>query len=273
MNTISTLGIALVAWTGYAATDHVLDANVMPALAVTQDPDWNWKGTVAAGKSIEIKGVNGSVRATATTGSEVVVTALKQSKKSDLASVTIEVVKSAAGVTICAVYPSGKKQANSCGAGDEGHMSTNDNDVSVSFTVQVPAGVKFVGRTVNGSVSTERLGSDADVSTVNGDVRVVAAGIVRASTVNGQIDVSMGKANWTGTVDLSTVNGSIHATLPANFSAEVNGSTVNGSIESEFPLTVQGKFGPRSIHGTIGAGGRTLDLETVNGSITLAKGS
>ena len=241
------------------------------ATAGAQDADWNWKGTVAAGKSIEIKGVNGDVRATAASGSEVVVTAVKKGRKSDPASVKIEVVNSGAGVTICAVYPSSGKRANSCGAGDDGHMSTNDNDVSVSFTVQVPAGVKVVGRTVNGSVSTERLGSDADVSTVNGDVRVVAAGIVRASTVNGSVDVSMGKADWTGAVELSTVNGSIRASLPASFSAVVNGKTVNGSIESEFPLTVQGKFGPRSIHGTIGAGGRTLDLETVNGSITLTK--
>ncbi len=255
-----TAGLAVLACTG-AAT----------ATASAQDATWDWKGTVAAGKSIEIKGVNGDVRATAGSGSEVVVTAVKKGRKSDPASVKIEVVNSGAGVTICAVYPSSGKRANSCGAGDDGHMSTNDNDVSVSFTVQVPAGVKFVGRTVNGSVSTERLGSDADVSTVNGDVRVVAAGVVRASTVNGSVDVSMGKADWTGAVELSTVNGSIRASLPANFSAVVNGKTVNGSIESEFPLTVQGKFGPRNIHGTIGAGGRTLDLETVNGSITLAK--
>jgi DUF4097 and DUF4098 domain-containing protein YvlB len=255
-------GLAALALTGVAAT-----------AAAAQSTDWNWKGAVAAGKSVEIKGVNGDVRATAGSGSEVVVTAVKKGRKSDPSTVSIEVVNSAAGVTICAVYPSTGKQANTCGAGDGGHMSTNDNDVSVDFTVQVPAGVKFVGRTVNGSVSTERLGSDADVSTVNGDVRVVAAGVVRANTVNGSIDVSMGKANWTGTVDLSTVNGSIRATLPANFSAEVSGKTVNGSIESEFPLVVQGKFGPRSIHGTIGSGGRTLDLETVNGSITLAKGS
>lgn len=255
-------GLAALALTGAVAT-----------AATAQSTDWDWKGTIAAGKSIEIKGVNGSIRATAGSGSEVVVTAVKQGRRSDPSTVSIEVVNSTAGVTICAVYPGTGERANSCGAGSEGRMSTNDNDVSVNFTVQVPAGVKFVGRTVNGSVSTERLGSDADVATVNGDVRVVAAGIVRANTVNGQIDVSMGKADWKGTVDLSTVNGSIRATLPANFSAVVNGSTVNGSIESEFPMTVQGKFGPRSIHGTIGSGGRTLDLETVNGSITLAKGS
>ncbi len=273
MQTLSTLGIALVAWAGYTGADHLRHANDSTVAAVAQDPAWSWKGSIAAGKSIEIKGVNGDVRATAGTGPEVVVTAVKRGKKSDPSSVTLEVVTSGAGVTICAVYPSSGKRKNSCGAGDDGNMSTDNNDVTVNFTVQVPAGVKFVGNTVNGSVSTERLGSDAEVSTVNGDVRVVAAGVVRASTVNGSVDVSMGRADWTGKVDLSTVNGSIRATLPASFSAVVDGSTVNGSIESEFPLTVQGKFGPRSIHGTIGSGGRTLSLETVNGSITLVKGN
>lgn len=275
MHTATTLGLALVAWGGYTAAGHLLHPEpAAPApRAVAQGTDWTWKGALAAGKTIEIKGVNGDVRAIATSGPEVVVTAVKKARKSDPESVTIEVVKSAAGVTICAVYPSSGKKDNVCAAGDGGHMSTKDNDVSVTFTVQVPAGVRFAGRTVNGAVATERLGSDAEVSTVNGDVRVVAAGVVRASTVNGSVDVSMGRADWTGKVELSTVNGSIRATLPANFSAEVVGQTVNGSIESEFPLTVQGKFGPRSVRGTIGAGGRTLDLETVNGSITLAKGS
>ncbi len=260
MKTASMLALALLAGAGLSPLE-------------AQSDTWNWKGAVAPGKTIEIKGVNGDVRAVATSGSEVMVTAVKKGRKSDPGSVKIEVVTSAAGVTICAVYPSSGDKTNACAAGDGGHMSTKDNDVSVTFTVQVPAGVKFAGRTVNGAVATERLGSDADVATVNGDVRVVAAGVVRASTVNGSIEVSMGKANWTGTVELSTVNGSIRAAFPADFSAEVNGSTVNGSIESEFPLTVQGKFGPRSVHGTIGAGGRTLDLATVNGSITLVKGS
>lgn len=260
MKSASILALALLAAAGVA-----------PAAA--QSDTWNWKGTVASGKTIEIKGVNGDIEASAASGSEVVVTAVKKGRKSDPASVRIEVINSADGVTICAVYPSSGKKDNVCAAGDGGHMSTKENDVSVAFRVQVPAGVKFAGRTVNGDVGTDRLGSDASVSTVNGSVRVVAAGVVRASTVNGSVDVSMGKANWAGKVELSTVNGSIRATLPASFSAEVNASTVNGNIESEFPLTVQGKFGPRSVHGTIGAGGRTLDLATVNGGITLAKGS
>lgn len=252
---------------GIAAT---LLAGAVPGVAAQ---DWNWKGSVAAGKQVEIKGVNGSIRASAAPGNEVVVQAVKKGRKSDPSTVQIEVVKSDDGVTICAVYPSTGKRKNSCAPGDEGHMSTNDNDVTVDFTVQVPAGVNFVGETVNGSVATERLGANASVATVNGDVRVVAAGQVEANTVNGSIDVTMGKADWTGTMAMSTVNGSIRATLPPSFSARVKGSTVNGSIETAFPLTIQGRFGPRSVDGTIGSGGRTLELSTVNGSITLAKGS
>lgn len=273
MQTLSTLGIAFVAWAGYSAADHVLHLSSAQPVATVQTPAWNWSGTVAKGKTIEIKGINGDVHATASTDDKVAVTAVKKGRKSDPESVKLEVVTTDAGVTICAVYPGDGKRPNTCEAGEDGHMNTKDNDVTVDFNVQVPAGVKFSGRTVNGSVGTDRLGSDADVSTVNGDVRVIAAGVVRANSVNGSIDVSMGRADWTGAVHLGTVNGSIRASLPPSFSATINGSTVNGSIESEFPLTVQGKFGPRSIHGTIGAGGRTLDLETVNGSITLAKGS
>jgi DUF4097 and DUF4098 domain-containing protein YvlB len=46
---------------------------------------------------------------------------------------------------------------------------------------------------------------------------------------------------------------------------------VNGGIETDFPLTVKGKWVGRRLDGTIGAGGRRLELETVNGSITLRK--
>ena len=44
------------------------------------------------------------------------------------------------GGTICAVYPTPPRarRENSCGPGDEWHSSTEDNDVTVSFDVQVP---------------------------------------------------------------------------------------------------------------------------------------
>ncbi|MGD0483928.1 MAG: hypothetical protein ABSB58_04645, partial [Gemmatimonadales bacterium] len=42
------------------------------ARAQAQDGNrWSWHGTVALGKTLEIRGVNGSIRAVASSGSEV----------------------------------------------------------------------------------------------------------------------------------------------------------------------------------------------------------
>jgi DUF4097 and DUF4098 domain-containing protein YvlB len=60
-------------------------------------------------------------------------------------------------------------------------------------------------------------------------------------------------------------------TLPEGLNADVKASTVNGDIQTDFPLTVTGKISRRKLEGTIGSGGRTLELSTVNGGIELRK--
>jgi hypothetical protein len=200
----------------------------------------------------------------------VEVLAVKRGRRSDPRQVEIKVLEHAAGVTVCAVYPpGGSGRANECAPGSGGRMDTRNNDVEVDFEVRVPAGVDFVGQTVNGGVTADRLDGDVVATTVNGGVRAEAAGNVRAETVNGSITASLGRADWTGDVKFRTVNGGITLDLPADTGAEVSASTVNGSIETDFPLTVKGKFSSRRLSGTIGGGGRGLSLETVNGSIRL----
>ena len=246
-----------------------------PVLSVLAAQDFRWTGRVAAGKELEIKGVNGWIRATAASGSEIEVTAVKRSRDDDPETVKVEVVEHDGGVTICAVYPTPRRSRheNECAPGDGGHMSTEDNDVNVNFTVRVPAGVKFMGHTVNGDVEADGLTADAHVGSVNGDVTVNTRGRAEASTVNGSVTATLGKADWQGELEFSTVNGGITLYLPDNLSTEVEASTVNGDLESDFPLTLTGRFGPRRMRGTIGAGGRSLELSSVNGSIRLRKKS
>jgi len=124
---------------------------------------------------------------------------------------------------------------------------------------------------VNGDVEAEGLGDTVRAYRVNGGIRLSTKRFAEAVTVNGSIYASMGRADWTDGVDFHTVNGGITLELPASFSAEVRASTVNGDIETDFPLTVTGRFGPRHLRGTVGTGGRDLDLNTVNGSIRLRK--
>lgn len=231
--------------------------------------DFEWSGRIEAGKTLEVKGVNGDVEARGGSG-EAMVAAVKKGRKHDPSTVQIEVIEHAGGVTICAVYPTPEgKKPNKCAPGKEGRMNTHNNDVQVTFTVRVPDGVKFRGSSVNGEVSAENLSSDVVVNTVNGDVTVSTAGLARATTVNGSIRASLGRADWSGDLDFNTVNGSILLDLPGDLSAKVTAQTVNGSIHTDFPLTVKGRFSSKKLSGTIGDGGRDLDLQTVNGNIEL----
>lgn len=245
---------------------------LLPLAAAAAEQDFTWSGKVAAGQAIEIKGVNGDIEAQGVAGGDVEVTAVKKGRRSDPENVKIEVVEHAGGVTICAVYPSGDGRPNECAPGKAGRMSTRDNDVSVRFTVKVPAGVRFVGRTVNGGIEATGLKADAEATTVNGGVELDSTGTARAETVNGGITARLGRADWTGTLKLQTVNGGIDVTMPDGLSADVKCSTVNGDISTDFPLTVRGKIARRKLEGTIGSGGRLLEMTTVNGGIELKKG-
>jgi hypothetical protein len=244
----------------------------LPLTAAAAEEPFRWTGKLAAGQAIEIKGVNGGITATGGAGGEVEVTALKKGRRSDPGEVKIEVVEHADGVTICAVYPS-EGRANECVAGEGGRMNVRNNDVNVEFRVAVPAGVRFVGRTVNGGIEATGLKADAEAHTVNGGVELDSTGTARAQTVNGGITARSGKADWTGTLKLQTVNGGIEVTMPEGLSADVKASTVNGDISTDFPLTVTGRIAKRKLQGTIGAGGRMLEMATVNGGIELKKGS
>lgn len=255
---------------GFVGAATLAVAMAVPAAGTEQGFDWS--GTVAAGKAVEIKGINGGIEATGTSGSQVVLHAVKKGKKSDPSQVKIEVVEHAGGVTICAVYPS-TGEPNQCKPGEGGRMKVDKNDVSVRFQVEIPAGVRFVGRTVNGGIEARGLQAAAEAYTVNGGIDVEARGLTRAETVNGGISARVERADWKDTLRLKTVNGGIDVSLPSSTAANVKAATVNGDIETDFPLTVKGKFGRRRIEGVIGGGGPGLEMETVNGSIKLSKAS
>jgi putative adhesin len=255
---------------------------IAPA-ARAQSTDFHWSGQIQRGKAIEIKGVNGGIHAEFTSGNEVEVTAVKSARRSDVSSVSVQVVQNEGNVTICAVYPTPDRlwssrnsrngrdnEPNQCRPGSAGHMNVNDNDVRVEFTVKVPAGVTFYGKTVNGNIDAAALRSDSAVETVNGKIALETTGTGSAVTVNGSIDASVGASSWNETLEFRTVNGSINLRLPKNVEANVHAGTLNGGFQSDFPLMVK-SFGGRNHHvdGTIGKGGRDLDLHTVNGRIQL----
>lgn len=232
--------------------------------------DFRWEGRVAAGDALEIKGVNGSISVVRASGSQVEVVAEARGRKSDPSTVRIERLEHSGGITFCAVYPSPNgREENYCGAGEDGRMNTQNNDVSVHFEVRVPDDVVFIGRTVNGDVEAYGLVADVFAVTVNGSIEIETEGFAEAETVNGSIDAVLGSPNLTEGVHFSTVNGSITLDLPDDVNADIDASWLNGSFESSIPFMTSGRVSRRSARGELGSGGVELELSTVNGSIEI----
>ncbi len=236
----------------------------------SQSGDFLWTGEIGSGRAIEVKGVNGSVNARWHRGDQVIVQASKNARRSDVRTVRFEVIEHANGVTICALYRS-RGRDNKCAPGKGGRLGGNNNDVNVEFDVQVPSGVTFIGKTVNGNVQAIELRGPIEAETVNGEIKASASGYVSAESVNGDIEAALLGNVLTGAMSLQTVNGTVTLVLPSGTNADIIGATANGQIRSEFPLMIQGRFGPKRFEGVLGQGGEDIRLESVNGSISVIR--
>jgi len=231
---------------------------------------FHWRGKVPAGQLVEIRGINGSIHAEPALGNDVEVVAHKTGQLyDDTAGIEVQVVEHNGGVTFCAVYPSPDGRRPACQPGASGPLNSISNDVNIDFTVRLPKGVRFVGRTVNGQVEARALQADTEAHTVNGNVRLSTAGAGFGETVNGSIIASVGKINSAS--KFSTVNGGITLEMPPSAAAEVHAGTKNGLIHTDFPLEVRDEYAGRHADGVIGHGGPDLTIVTVNGTINLRR--
>jgi len=230
---------------------------------------WEWRGPVKSSQQVWIRNTNGPVEVVQGSGAMLEVITEKSWRHSEPNSVEMVAVPSEGGVTICALWAARERR---CGAGGDYKMSgIRKNDVAVRFTVRLPRGVKVDVATVNGEVAIEGAAAPVAATTVNGKILVhTTVGPVKAKTVNGSIEAAM-DALTGGDIELETVNGAVTAVLPSRLNAVVDAATVNGRVETDFPLQVTGKISPRHVRGTIGSGGMTLKLNTVNGSVTIRR--
>jgi Putative adhesin len=268
------LGTSGTAW---AMASGLTRANA-PGAGRDTTADFHWSGHVDGDRWVRIRNLSGSIRFERSSGNDVTITGHKSWQHGDADEVRFVMQRTGAGdgdVLVCALW------------GEDSHCDVDsydshfhhhgwhddDNDVQVEFTVMVPAGIKVLASTVNGDVAVSGVTRDVDASTVNGRVDAASdGGPVEAKSVNGSVDAEMHRIGDAGRLDYSSVNGSVHVTLPADVKADIELSTVNGSVRSDFPISVSGSLEPRHLRGTIGGGGVPVRIDTVNGSIELRKG-
>ncbi len=255
---------------------------------------WTWDGRVESGKWFRLSSVNGPVTVEPSSDNMVHVRAEKDvGSRGRTSDVAFQVVQEGGDVRVCALW-----RDDTCDEGgvhrrrdyDDDGDRNDRRDVKVRFTVKVPNGVRLAAGTVNGEMRVRDLSSEVRASTVNGRVEVrnvggqvrattvngsvdvsTRNGPVEATTVNGSVDVRMSALSRDGDMRFSTVNGDITVETPPSLDARVRLGTLHGTITSDYPVQLSGRFGPRRAEGTIGRGGREIEMETVNGSIELRK--
>lgn len=256
---------------------------------------WTWEGRVASGSWLRLSSVNGPVTVEPSSDNMIHVRAEKEVGRGSVTDVAFQVIQSGGDVRICALWRRDVCEEDGLRSNRRRDDDDDDDDrdrrnVKVRFTVRVPSGVRLSAGTVNGEMRVRDLSSDVRASTVNGGVEVRNAGgevrattvnggvnvttrngPVVASTVNGSVNVSMGSLSRAGDMRFHTVNGDVIVETPSSLDARVSMSTLHGSISSDYPLQLSGRFGPRRATGTIGKGGREIEMETVNGRIELRK--
>jgi hypothetical protein len=186
-----------------------------------------------------------------------------------------------------------------------GRITDDDlRNVSVSYTLVVPAQTTLVSSTGSGSQEISGLSERLEVETGSGSIRVRdASSDVRASTGSGRIevfkngkgdvDVSTGSGSievrgvhgglrastgsgslqvqgeQTSEWRLSTSSGSIHVDLAGKLAFDLDASSSSGSIDTAFPVTVSGKISRRELRGPVNGGGPLLHLRTSSGGIRI----
>lgn len=142
-------------------------------------------------------------------------------------------------------------------------------EYSVDFHIMIPSSLKNDLTLVSGSITVQNIENSVNISSVNGDIFLWDIfGNVDINLVNGSIDSSVTLPD-DGEISISTVNGNIDMSIPGSTSAIFYARETNGSISTSNLEYVTSEQTLRSLAGTIGDGNGMIELETVNGYISI----
>ena len=232
----------------------------------------DWSGSLKAGDELEVTIISGNVRALPAPDGTAEVSARKRGRSRDFDDVEIRVVETSRGIEICALYGV-RAGGDDCEPDHNRHRGRSDREihiqVSVDVEVRLPAGVQLVVRTISANVVAEGLSGTVDAATVSGDVIVSTSEMIHASSVSGSLELEIHGSRWDD-LSFSTVSGDVTVYLPDNIDTDVRFNSLSGDLQTDFDMKTSrdGRRGPigANVRGTIGAGGRILELKTVSGN-------
>ena len=196
--------------------------------------------TMPAGGTLRLKTFSGRVRITGTTGSELIVKAIRRSTRDRLNDIKLEIVQSGNTVEIDANHRVVERR--------------NDNVVETDFDIQVPARTRL------------------DIKTFSAPVTVI--GVSASQNIDGfSSDITIESNEFTdgNDIDVNTFSGNVRLRLPASAKGNIDFNTFSGKFESDLPVTLN-TSSRRNFRGTLNGGGAgAFRLKTFSGDVTIRR--
>jgi DUF4097 and DUF4098 domain-containing protein YvlB len=233
---------------------------------VTETKEYNYE--LKPGGRISLSNVNGDVHIKGVAGNQVHIIATKKADNQEyLDGLEIEIDATDDRIRIETDYPKG-------GSGWFRWGDHEERIGGVSFDLTVPASAELdTIETVNGGITVTGVKGSVTGETVNGKISLEGlANDARLETVNGTIDAQFDVLGSGQRVNVDAVNGRIVLRLPENASAEIHAETLNGGIDADdFGLKPERGFVGRDLDGSVGDGEARINVDTVNGSVTISR--
>lgn len=215
---------------------------------------------LTANGRIELDNINGSVHISVWDQNQVKVDAVKRARDEQrLKNEEIRIKARPDSISIETHYRD---------SDDDSWGGTHVNPGSVEYTLTVPRTARLDEiKLINGGLDVTGVSGEVRASCING--KLVAhdlGGRAKLSTINGRLNAEFQRL--ASPIELSSVNGSVHLTLPSDAKASIEASTVHGSIDNDFGLhTNNHHFVGHDMQGELGGGGAEIRLNNVNGTI------
>ncbi|ADB39351.1 DUF4097 family beta strand repeat-containing protein [Spirosoma linguale] len=152
----------------------------------------------------------------------------------------------------------------------------------IKYTMKLPRKVALLYQETNwqGSlISISNMDGDLEIKTNNASIDLTnVTGPVVANTINGEVKVVYSTLSQGKPTAISTINGPVDITLPANAKANLKLRSINGEMYTDFDLGVKTSKdgmskvgGGHDIDGTTNGGGVEMQLKTITSNIYIRK--
>lgn len=153
---------------------------------------------------------------------------------------------------------------------------------SIKYTIRLPREVAILYQQTNwqtANLTVTNMNGDLEVRTTNGSIDLSnVTGPVVANTTNGEIKIVYSSLSQEKPTAISTINGAVDITLPANTKANMKLRSINGEMYTDFDLGVKNTKdgmskvgGGNNIEGTTNGGGVEMKLNTITSNIYIRK--